>query len=255
ARYEDAGASRSVAATRRDLRSARPPSHRLRPFDPRPLSQSYADKVFAQVRAQFVEANFSKFEQAPRGATIEDGALVFFAQALRTPKLYPDFVSAEDMIQSAILEKGDRALYIKPHPNQSAEDRAVLEGYADPAKRVFITDASVHDLCAAASVVLTLTSACGFEAFLHETPVILGGQTDFWQNAVTLTRPDRLEDALEVARATEWPHAKFVMWYLKHNCIDESPGSYARVKARLARKGFAIGEDPGFFAGTTGPTI
>ncbi|MFD1809049.1 hypothetical protein ACFSHQ_15945 [Gemmobacter lanyuensis] len=39
-----------------------------------------------------------------------------------------------------------------------------------------MTEASIHDLLAACDCVLTLTSAVGFEAFLHRKPVVLGGR-------------------------------------------------------------------------------
>ena len=39
-----------------------------------------------------------------------------------------------------------------------------------------ITTASIHDLLAACDCALTVTSAVGFEAFLHKKPVVLGGQ-------------------------------------------------------------------------------
>ena len=155
----------------------------------------------------------------------------------------------EDGIEAAIAVRGARALMIKPHPNQTLAELEHLARYHDPAAGVQVTQASIHDLLAACDVALTVTSAVGFEAFLHKKPVVLGGQTDFWHNAVTLTDPARLADAITLALTRHWPHEKFLVWFLKHHSVEDSPAALPRVLNLLARKGYGFaGPVQGFFA-------
>lgn len=219
---------------------------RLRKFDPRPMDGAWAREFHARLVAKFVDGNLTKFPQAARGAEVEPGSWAFFTQDFKEPRYHRHYMTVPQMIEAAIAAKGKRALYIKPHPNQTLEEMEVLAGYHRPAAGVHVTQASIHDLLAAADCVLTVTSAVGFEAFLHRKPVVLGGQTDFWQNAITLTSPARLAEAMQAAMARDWPYEKFLVWFLRQNCLEDSPASLPQVLERLARKGF-FHTAPGFY--------
>lgn len=221
---------------------------RLHRFDPRPMAGDYAREVHAQLHARFVDANLSKFDQAPRGAVLEPGALCFFSQDFKPPKHHHHYLSVPQMIEAAIAAKGDRRLYIKPHPVQTVAELEVLASYHNPGAGVEISQASIHDLLAVASCVLTVTSAVGFEAFLHKKPVVLAGQTDFWQNAVTVTDPVKLVAAIKEATTRVWPHEKFLVWYLRQMCVEDANWCLPRVLERLHRKGFLWADaDKGWF--------
>lgn len=217
---------------------------RLARFDPRPMSGDYARKVHADLVARFVDANRSKFEQAPRGAAIAPGALVLFAQDFARPRHHVNFVSGPALIEAAVAGRGTRRLLIKPHPSQPEDELDWILRLHAPGAGVEVTQASIHDLLAAADCVLTVTSAVGFEAFLHRKPVVLAGQTDFWQNAVTLTDPARLPEAIAEAMSRRWPHEKFLVWYLRQMCVEDALWALPKVLERLHRKGQAWA-DPG----------
>lgn len=218
---------------------------RMARFDPRPMSHEVATRFHARLVDRFVARNRSKFEQEPRGAVaVEPGCLAFFAQDFKPPKNHRHFLTVSQMIEAAIAARGARRLYIKPHPNQGFDEHEALARYHRPDDGVEVTHASIHDLLSACDVALTLTSAVGFEAFLHRKPVVLGGQTDFWQNAITLTNPAAMPAALEAALTRNWPHEKFLLWYLRHWCHEDSPEALPGVLAKLHRKGFAFA-DPG----------
>jgi len=213
-------------------------AQRMRRFDPRPMDGTWAREFHGQLVRRFVEANLTKFPQAARGTeAIAPGCLAFFAQDFKPPRYHRHFLTVPQMIEAAIAARGARPLWIKPHPNQTLEEMEVLSRYHAPAAGVQVTQASIHDLLAAADCVLTVTSAVGFEAFLHRKPVVLAGQTDFWQNAVTLTDPARMAEAIEAAMGRSWPHEKFLVWFLRQNCLEDSPASLPQVLERLARKG------------------
>ena len=221
-------------------------TNRLRRFDPRVVAEGFADRFHARIAAQFIDSNRSKFEQLPQGDLgITRGSLVFFAQDFLNPRWHKHYMTVPDMIHAAIKSKGARALYIKPHPNQSLPELAELAAFHDPDRGVFLTQASIHDLLAACHCALTLTSAVGFEAFLHRKPVVLGGQTDFGQNAITLTDPAKMSAAIEAATSREWPYAKFLTWFLKQHCFEDHPRALPEVLALIRAKGVALGDATG----------
>lgn len=211
---------------------------RLARFDPRPMQTEFAQKFHAGLVARFVDANRSKFAQAPRGEALVPGCLAFFAQDFKPPRHHRHYLSVPQMIEAAIAVRRGRVLYIKPHPNNTLDEIEHLARYHDPAAGVVVTQASIHDLLASCACALTVTSAVGFEAFLHKKPVVLGGQTDFWQNAVTVTDVARMPEALDLAMGRHWPYEKFLVWFLRQQCHEDTPAALPGVLAKIARKGF-----------------
>lgn len=223
-------------------------SARLRRFDPRLVADGFAARFHARLADDFIGRNFSKFQQVDRGSsTIVPGALVLFAQDFQPPRWHRHYLTVPDLITAAIAARGDRPLYIKPHPNNTADERAWIMARHDPGAGVHVTDASIHDLLAGCACALTVTSAVGFEAFLHRKPVVLAGQTDFAQNAITLTDAAALPQAMGAAMAGDWPHEKFVTWFLRQNLHEDHPRALPDLLAKIAAKGIALGPGPGFY--------
>lgn len=224
-------------------------ANRLVDFDPRLVVAEYAKRFHSRVANRFIGANLSKFPQAAGDFCLPPGYLAFFAQDFQAPRFHRHYLTVPQLLQAALAARGDRPLVIKPHPNNSPDERAVLLAHHAPDQGVHVTDASIHAILPGAACVLTVTSAVGFEAFLHRKPVVLAGQTDFGQNAITLTDPARLTEAISTAMARDWPHEKFVTWFLRHRLLEDRPSSLPVLLARLQRKGigFAKAAGPGFY--------
>ena len=73
----------------------------------------------------------------------------------------------------------------------------------------------------------------------------LGGQTDFWQNAITLTDVARMPQALAAAQARVWPYAAFLCWYLQQFCLGDRAEDLPRLLARLHQRGYVLGDAGG----------
>lgn len=221
-------------------------SARLRPFDPRPMSGDFATRFCDRLRAQFAGRNFTKFPQRPRGEVkVPAGCIAFFAQGFAVPPHQTHYLSVPDMVQAALAARGDRPLVIKPHPKNTLEELEQLAALHDPKGGVHVTDASIHDILAACACVVTVTSAVAFEGFLHGKPAVLAGQTDFAQNALTLTDGSRLADAMGQAMARDWPHDRFVAWYLRGTCVEDKVDSLPKLLDRIHRKGIPLGDAEG----------
>lgn len=215
---------------------------RLARFDARTISAPFADGFARRLAARFIGRNRSKFDQPPRGQTVPERCLAFFAQDFRPPQNHRNHLGVLQMLDALIAARGDRTVVIKPHPNNKPDEVAALRDRTGPG--VTMSDASIHDILAACACAVSVTSACAFEGFLHGKPAVLGGQTDFAQNAITLTDPARMGDALAATMARDWPHAQFLTWYLTKACVQDRVIDLPEVLARMHRKGIGWA-DPG----------
>jgi hypothetical protein len=221
-------------------------SARLRPFDPRPMSADFATRFCDRLRGQFAGRNLTKFPQRDRGEVkVPKGCIAFVAQGFDVPPHQVHYLPVTALLEAAVKARGDRPLVIKPHPKNSFAELEQLAALHDPKGGVHVLDASIHDLLDACACVVTVTSAVAFEGFLHGKPAILAGQTDFAQNAITLTDGARLPDALDAALSRDWPHDRFVTWYLRGTCIEDKVDSLPKVLHRIHRKGIALGDATG----------
>jgi len=221
-------------------------SIRLRSFDPRQVAAEFATRFCDRLRAQFAGRNFTKFPQEPRGAeALPEGCLAVFAQGFAVPPHQTHHVPVPDLIRSAIAARGGRPVVIKPHPKNSLEEIETLAALHDPGAGVHVTNASIHDILSACACVVTVTSAVAFEGFLHGKPAVVAGQVDFPQNCITLTDPARMGAAIAAALSRDWPHDRFVTWYLRQNCVEDRATSLPRVLERIHRKGITLGDAEG----------
>ena len=221
-------------------------SIRLKTFDPSIITPARAVWFADRLRDQFVARNQSKMKQSAFGQhPVEPGALVVFAQDFAPPRWHRHYLTVPRMIEAVIAARGSHAVFIKPHPKNDAGERAQLQALHDPQNGVHITDASLHDLLAAAACAISLTSACCFEAFLHHTPAVVCGQTDFHHNAVTLTGPAKMAEAIAAATSRQWPYDQYLAWFLQDNCVEDAEAGLPVALDRMYRKGFSWADPTG----------
>lgn len=218
-------------------------SQRIIPFRPHTMDRSHAEQFHSKLFKRFVTANKSKFDQSKRDATLKPGGIFMPLQCF-TPEPYaPCHTNYPDLIRQVIAVRGNRNVYLKPHPRQTYDEMKEIMEFQDQKAGIIISDASIHDHLAACEMVVTLNSAVGFEAFLHKKPVVLAGLTDFAQCATTVTTLGALAAAMDSARHKKWQYEKFLVWFLQHNCIEEkADNALARVLARIHAKGFEFAD-------------
>lgn len=213
-------------------------TQRIAPFHPGLIDPAEAEAFHARLQRRHIEVNRSRLPQPPTGKALEKGALCLFVQGFTDQPYHRHYMSAPEFIEAAIAAKGARKLYIKAHPTQKPDELEVVQSYHNPDAGVEVIDASIHDMLPIAHCVLTLTSAVGIEAFIHEKPVVLGGQTDFWQNAITLTNPEKLGQAIDAAVARDWPHKAFLTWFFQDKLLGDHEKSLPEALEKLHRKGW-----------------
>jgi hypothetical protein len=92
---------------------------------------------------------------------------------------------------------------------------------------------------AAASLVVTINSAVGIEAMIHGRPVLTCGQADFHHATEVVRARDGFDAAITRAEGKAWPHAQYLYWFFRINCISiTSPTLGADVMAKIAATGY-----------------
>jgi len=167
--------------------------------------QDAADAFFARTVPAILEAGITKH---PQGAVPppEAGDFVFFALQVPNDSVIQlcfedDYVAAMRRAMLAIRRAGETVV-VKPHPfGRTPRVMAMLNAVAQ--EGVIVTEASIHALLPRARAVVTANSGVGFEALLHEKPVLCMAQADYGHAAVELPDSAAADQTLAAALGTD----------------------------------------------------
>ena len=190
--------------------------------------------TFERYVEQVVRRNESKYAQRPSMAReelvargeIPAGPYIFFP-CQRTNDQAIRFFSPhdpEDVTAGLARWARDRRVPVvfKAHPTNpsSARSQAATTERLD----AYWSTASVHDLIGHSEAVYVINSGVGFEAILHNKPVVTFGWTEY--DAVTmhgsLAALDRAWESVRASRPDRRlaSYKRFVDWYCRLYCID-----------------------------------
>lgn len=196
--------------------------------------------IFDEIRARMVGARKSHYEQPAEVLAAPDHCVAVFLQTEDNRDVGETCHLTPRQMIKALLDRDDpRPVVVKPHPKEKTPetlDWLTRQARKDPRLRVFL--GNIHDLLAKADVVVTINSAVGIEAMLHEKPVVLCGDTDFHHICETVTRRPDLGAGIARAEARlaagDWPFRAYIGWYYGRMCFDPRAADFgARVAARL----------------------
>jgi hypothetical protein len=145
------------------------------------IDQHAADEFFAGASAEILRNRISKGKQASTTA-VPDPGYVFFALQVPDDSVISlcfekDYIATIEKAIQSVVAAGYRVV-VKPHPlGRWPRLIELLEGMAGPT--VEINDGSIHDLLPGCIAVVTANSGVGFEALLHEKPVLCIAQADY----------------------------------------------------------------------------
>lgn len=214
-------------------------------FDPAMIPQSPARAFADRLRTRLVLGRKSRYAQPQEHIQLPQGGIAVFLQNSSYRDLTETCHLMIDQMLAALTAREDpRPILIKPHPLDIDEGRhRALRLLARHDPRVRVVAANIHDMIAAASVVVTINSATGIEAMLQGKPVILCGRADFHHNATTVTTAAELDAALSSPPPSR-DHDAYLFWYFRQMCLSaQSPTLVEDVLARIAAQGF----DPAAF--------
>lgn len=207
-------------------------------FHPGLVDPAAARHAFDGIAGHMLRHNVSRFPQAGRQA-LPQAAAALFCQDIDDFRTSRPYLDTETMVETVVTACAPDPVLIKLHPRQRPARADRLRTLADRHPNARITEASVHDISAAARVVVTQNSAAGFEALLQEKPVITCALTDYHHATLVARSPDALRTALREApeHAASFDHPAYVAWFLTRRLLEPQAPDFAdRLWARLMAK-------------------
>ncbi|WP_139193991.1 hypothetical protein [Pseudorhodobacter antarcticus] len=222
-----------------------------KPFDYNEVDITTARNFANRLRKRWVVARMSRYPQPTRLTVIPADCIAIFLQAEgNRDVMETSHLDLRQMVKAVLARPDPHPIVIKPHPlDDDAATKRFLNRIAARDARVRVVDANIHDILSRAAACVTINSAVGIEAMLHNVPVILCGKSDFHHAAVTVTDPGGMDAAVDLAISTDWPHDAFLHWYFMQNCLSAGRDSLVDdFLAKVAATGFDIAS-----ASQTGP--
>lgn len=202
-------------------------------FDPASIAPKQARRFWNGVTGWHLPRNLSKFPQEPRTADLPPARTAIFLQDIEHYARPVHWIDSLTMIRTAARQG---PTYVKLHPAQTAETAAAVRDLADQMPQITLSTASIHDLAAAAEVVVTQNSAAGFEALMQKKPVITCARADYHHATVQARGAADLARAIATApaRLAKFPYDRYLFWHHGQHLLEPGKDEFAeRVRARL----------------------
>ncbi|TYP85408.1 capsular polysaccharide biosynthesis protein [Maritimibacter alkaliphilus HTCC2654] len=217
-------------------------SIRFNQFAPERIEKEPAEYFFNGVTGWMLSHNVSPIRQPARvDGGLDRARATIFCQEIERHTHRAHFLTTEEMIRTVAEHERERLIYLKPHPAQSKPMRRDIIAVAQDYPNVMVTDASVHDLAAAADIVVTQNSGAGFEALMQKKTVVTCAKSDYWQATLTARTATELREAMDYGRASMkgFPYEKFLYWFLHRHLLEVAKDNFAdRAWERIADKVF-----------------
>lgn len=215
-------------------------SIRMRTFRPHGIDWDSASWFYHGMASYMVDNNVSRMPQEER----DPGALnraqsVVFCQDIETRVPRQHYLTTDAMIRNAARAAGGGIVYVKPHPQQDSVTRARIDKLAATDPNIRVSDASVHDLIAAADWVVTQNSAAGFEALLQRKKLITCARCDYHHASLVARTEEELRDHLRngAHKLDGFEYEKYVHWFLSLTCLEPQADDFVdRAWERLRDK-------------------
>ncbi|NEY90604.1 capsular polysaccharide export protein, LipB/KpsS family [Tabrizicola oligotrophica] len=205
-------------------------------FDPAGVDPAKARWFWNGVTGWHLKRNLSKFPQEARQAGgLPPARCAVFLQEIERFSRPVHWIDSLTLLRTAARQG---PTYVKLHPAQSPETTAAVRALADQMPQITLSTASIHDLAAAAEVVVTQNSAAGFEALLQKKPVITCARSDYHQATCEARDPQALARAIAEApaRMRGFGYDRFLYWFLGQNLLEPGKPEFAgRARAVMGQ--------------------
>lgn len=210
-------------------------------FCPEAIDPAQAQFFFDGVSGHMLRQNISGRPQEVRVHSPLRGArATVICQDIDTNASAPlHYLTTEEMIRTCAEHDREALIYVKPHPATTKATRRAIMDVTRDYPNVKLSEASVHDLIEASDLVVTQTSAVGFEALMQRCAVVTCGKVEYWQATLTARRVSDLREALSFGpeAMAEFPFERFFFWYLAQRCLEPAKeGVENRAWARIRDK-------------------
>lgn len=211
-----------------------------RPFDPAQVDADQARQFQQQLFETYAAARKSRYDQPEQRIKIPQGCIAVFLQSESHRGVGETlYVRMRKMIKALLARDDPRPIVVKPHPRDVDFDTLGWLGQKSRKdQRLQVIPANIHDILSACSVVVTINSAVGIEAMIHNRPVITCGLADFHHATHVVREAEEFATAIPQAETHPWPHAQYLYWFLQENCISMHSQRLGRdIVAKIAATG------------------
>jgi hypothetical protein len=215
-----------------------------RAFDPAKIDPAQARDFLGQIFATYARTRTSRYAQPEARVAVPKGAIAVFLQSESHRGVGEAlYVPMRKMIKALLARPDPRPIVVKPHPRDIDFDTlGWLAQKMRKDSRLQVIPANIHDILAAASLVVTINSAVGIEAMMYELPVITCGRADFHHATEVVRHEADFDAAIARAEAKVWHHSAYLYWFYVQNCISmHSPHLGRDVMAKIAATGYFDG--------------
>ncbi|MYL15296.1 hypothetical protein GLW36_01345 [Halorubrum terrestre] len=206
------------------------------------MNTTSVDEEFNNIKEKIVGNNISKYQQPDQDTRIKiPTPYVFLPTQVEDDEVSKlAYVETYDLLKKCISEipETNYHLVIKRHPRCDSDRVTELLSRASTNSQIHIVDRSIHDLIENAAAVVTVNSGVGFEALLHEKPVINFGQTDYHWATTTFEEQSKVSEITDVIEKfdskDETAIRKFVVYFLENYLVNlNNEDSYIRAFDRV----------------------
>lgn len=205
------------------------------------VNEDHAAQQVEFLRETIIAQQRSKYRQAIKKVSVM-GAYIFFPmQILDDTVSRLSYISGLDLLEYLAKwgKMSGRTIVVKRHPKCKDPRIAAALLHHRSAKRIVVSNASIHDLIAGAECVVTVNSGVGAEALLHLKPVITTGRSDYAAATFVAKTPEELFSALNQIPFDPIPPdelKKFVWYYTKRFQVrgEDAEAVNARLKELTA---------------------
>lgn len=211
-------------------------------FRPETIDGEAAEYFFNGVSGHMLRENVSKMTQADRVADkLPEAAAVIYLQQIDEYKNRVHYLDTTQMVSTVARVLDGARVYVKPHPDTTPSGLVSIQNLCAEYANIEVSNASIHDLTAASSLVVTQNSAAGFEALMQKNTVITCAKSDYWHATRVARSENELEEFLMRAEVEEFPFEKYLYWYLRENCLEpQDKGFEDRVLEKILNKGLVV---------------
>ncbi len=198
-------------------------------FDPDTVDADMARYFFDGVTGYMLGEGVTRHNHTPRSATpLAPARAAVFVQHIDLFKRHPAYVETLPMLRETLAACAPDPVYVKLHPQQRAQTIADIRAVLAQHPNARETDAHVHDVIAAAQVVVTQNSTAGFEALMQRKPVVTCAPCAFHHATLVARSADQVAPAVRAApdHMAGFPFDKYFYWFLGENCLEPAKPNF-----------------------------
>ncbi len=156
--------------------------------------------TLTDLQEQFVKKRVTKYQQASNSHPLPDDFVFIALQVPDDTVASLSYIDRETVIRTVAeyYSISNHPVLIKAHPKDtSLKTKNLLKKLSKTYKNLAITTAPIHDIIPASRLVIVANSGVGFEALLHQKPVVTTAKSDYAPCTKVANTTNALITALE----------------------------------------------------------